>query len=159
MTKITESTLDHRVRPTTSSRSIEQRVRRHGNVVFARARRTAVGAARARSLAAATTTTSRTTTRRAAAPSPAEPSRPPLLELDADFGDMRVIGKGNFDTVYRACARIDCITYAIKVRINPPSLLLPFPPNSPQPFSPPLSLYLILNVEYRCESKARTPSR
>ena len=36
MTKITESTLDHRVRPTTSSRSIEQRVRRHGNVVFAR---------------------------------------------------------------------------------------------------------------------------
>ena len=158
MTNTTESVPDHRVRPATSSRSVEQRVRRHGHVVFARARRTAVGAARARSAAAATTTTSRTTTRRAAAPSPAEPSRPPLLELDADFGDMRVIGKGNFGTVYRACARIDCIMYVIKVLINPPSFCLLLP-NSPQPFSPPLSLYLILNVEYRCKSKARTPSR
>jgi hypothetical protein len=158
VTKVTESIPDHRVRPATSSRSVEQRVRRHGHVVFARARRTAVGAARARSTAAATTTTRRTTTRRAAAPSPAEPSRPPMLELDADFEDTRVISAGNFGTVYRARERIDCITYAIKVLLNPPSFC-PSLPNFPQPLSPPLSLYLILNVEYRCKSKARTPSR
>lgn len=48
---------------------------------------------------------------------------------------MRVIGKGNFGTVYRACARIDCITYAIKVLLNPPSFC-PSPPTLPNPFLP-----------------------
>ena len=48
---------------------------------------------------------------------------------------MRVIGKGNFGTVYRARARIDCITYAIKVFLNPRSFC-PSPQLSPTLFSP-----------------------